>query len=222
MQNAHVFTIGHSNHSGDNFFERLRQHGIAALVDIRRFPSSRAFPHFNRDELSTALQANDIEYRWLQELGGRQPKRKHFDSPNWGLRNDSFRNYADYMLTDQFRAGMNALSEIARAKRTAIMCAESVFWRCHRRLVSDFVLASGGTVQHIFPNGEVKPHTDRRGEDRRWTADVPRPQDVVRLAAFRWCWHWFGLRSDASPHRPSADGSSHRLPASGTSSDSRT
>jgi len=159
MQNANLFTIGHSNHSLDEFLELLRQHEIAALVDVRRFPSSRTFPHFNRDELSTTLQENDIEYRWIEELGGRQPKRKDFDSPNRGLRNDSFRNYADYMLTDQFQAGMNKLSEIAGAKRTAIMCAESVFWRCHRRLVSDFVMANGGTVQHIFPTGEAKPHT---------------------------------------------------------------
>lgn len=154
-----LFTIGHSNHSLEDFLELLQQHEIAALVDIRRFPGSRSFPHFHRDALSTALRENDIDYEWLEALGGRQPKRKDFDSPNTGLRNESFRNYADYMLMDKFQAGMDQLEEIAVAKRTAIMCAESVFLRCHRRLVSDFLVANGGTVQHIFPNGEAKPHS---------------------------------------------------------------
>lgn len=159
MTNIKLFTIGHSNHSLERFLNLLRQHGIAALVDIRRFPSSRKFPHFNRDQLSMALKENGVEYEWLEALGGRRPKAKDFVSPNTGLRNESFRNYADYMMTDEFRNGMNKLSEIAGAKRTAIMCAESVFWRCHRKLFSDFVLANGGAVQHIFPNGDVKPHS---------------------------------------------------------------
>ena len=163
MQIDSLFTIGHSNHSLDKFVGLLRQHRIAALVDVRRFPSSRAVPHFNRDEFSAALQENGVQYRWIEGLGGRQPRRKDFDSPNTGLRNDSFRNYADYMLTDAFQAGMHTLSEVAGARRTGIMCAESVFWRCHRRLISDFVVANGGTVQHIFPNGEVKPHTLTEG-----------------------------------------------------------
>lgn len=158
MSAIQLFTIGHSNHSLEQLLELLSQHGIEALVDIRRFPSSRTFPQFNREQLSAALRRSSIEYRWLEALGGRRPKRKNFVSPNTGLRNESFRNYADYMLTDEFVQGMNTLSEIAGAKRTAIMCAESVFWRCHRRLVSDFVLANGGTVQHIFPNGELRPH----------------------------------------------------------------
>jgi uncharacterized protein (DUF488 family) len=159
MRHIELFTIGHSNHSSEQFLDLLRQHEIEALVDIRRFPSSRTFPHFNRDNLSNELAANDIEYTWIESLGGRRPKAKDFVSPNTGLRNESFRNYADYMMTDEFRIGMNKLSEIAGAKRTAIMCAESVFWRCHRRLVSDFVLANGGAVQHIFPSGESKTHS---------------------------------------------------------------
>jgi len=153
-----VFTIGHSNHSAEQFLDLLHRHGIEALVDIRRFPSSRTFPQFNRDELSKALQEDGIDYHWIESLGGRRPKSKGSASQNTGLRNEGFRNYADHMLTDEFRKGIDRLAEIAGTKRTAIMCAENVFWRCHRRLVSDFVLANGGSVQHIFPSGEAKLH----------------------------------------------------------------
>jgi len=153
-----LFTIGHSQHAAEEFVGLLRQHQIAALVDIRRFPGSRKYPQFGQEDLAKVLQQHGIEYHWLQSLGGRRPKVKDFVSPNGGLRNASFRNYADYMLTDAFREGIARLKAIAEAKRTAIMCAESVFWRCHRRLVSDFWVAGGGSVQHIFPNGEAKPH----------------------------------------------------------------
>ena len=159
MSQVELFTIGHSNHPLERFLDLLDQHEIKTLVDIRRFPSSRTFPHFNRDKLSHELEAKGIDYTWIESLGGRRPKAKDFVSPNMGLRNDSFRNYADYMLTDEFRIGMKKLSEIAGAKRTAIMCSESVFWRCHRRLVSDFVLANGGSVQHVFPSGDSKAHS---------------------------------------------------------------
>jgi uncharacterized protein (DUF488 family) len=158
-----LFTIGHSTHSIERFLELLQQHGIEALVDIRRFPGSRKFPQFTREELADALQTQGIEYHWLERLGGRRAKEKNAVSPNAGLRNQSFRNYADYMQTEAFRQGIAALAEIANAKRTAIMCAESVFWRCHRRLVSDFVVAQGGEVQHIFPNGEIRPHQPTAG-----------------------------------------------------------
>lgn len=159
MKKIELFTIGHSNHSTEQFVDLLQSHQAEALIDIRRFPGSRKLPHFNRELLSAALKKSGIDYEWIEALGGRRPRRKGFDSPNSGLRNDSFRNYADYMLTDEFLIGMNKLKEIAGAKRTAIMCAESVFWRCHRRLVSDFVVANGGTVQHIFSTGEAKPHS---------------------------------------------------------------
>lgn len=163
MKHAQLFTIGHSNHSAEEFVNLLRQHGIEAVVDIRRFPGSRTFPHFNSNGLSMTLEGNGIDYYWIESLGGRRAKAKDFASPNMGLRNESFRNYADYMLSEEFRSGIDELMAIARAKRTAIMCAESVFWRCHRRLVSDFVLANGGSVQHIFPSGDVRPHTPTPG-----------------------------------------------------------
>ena len=158
MPGTELFTIGHSNHPLERFVELLTEHGIEALVDIRRFPSSRKFPHFNRENLASALNECGIEYHWFEALGGRRQSNKGEPSPNMGMKNESFRNYADYMLTDEFRTAVDRLLEIAEGKRTAMMCAESLFWRCHRRLVSDFLLAGGVTVQHIFPNGATKPH----------------------------------------------------------------
>jgi uncharacterized protein (DUF488 family) len=153
-----LFTIGHSNHPLDRFLALLAQHEVAALVDIRRFPGSRKYPHFNQDNLAEALQEANVEYRWIEALGGRRHKQTQ-DSLNPGLRNQSFRNYADYMLKEEFRQGVDTLLKLARRKRTAFMCAEGLFWQCHRRLVSDFLIANGATVQHIMPNGELRPHT---------------------------------------------------------------
>ena len=115
--------------------------------------------------MSTAsvLPEADMEYRWLEALGGRRRKATNGSTKNLGLRNESFRNYADYMLTAEFRAGVGQLLEIASHKPTAIMCSESVFWRCHRRLVSDFLLVQGIAVQHIMPTGELRPHTMTEG-----------------------------------------------------------
>jgi uncharacterized protein (DUF488 family) len=153
-----VLTVGHSNHPLDRFLALLARHQVEALVDIRRFPGSRKHPHFNRDTLASALPKSGVEYHWLEALGGRRHKQRA-ESPNLGLENKGFRNYADYMLTDEFRGGMGKLLEVARQKRTAIMCAEGLFWQCHRRLVSDFLVASGVTVQHVMPAGELRPHT---------------------------------------------------------------
>src|SRR5437879_114167 len=155
-----LLTIGHSTHSLKRFLALLSQHGIEALVDIRRFPGSRKFPQFNQDELASVLEKTGIEYHWLEALGGRRGKRRDDSSSvNVGLHNTGFRNYADYMLTQDFQEGVQTLLEIARHKRTALMCAEGLFWRCHRRLVSDFLTASGVRIQHIIPNGELRPHT---------------------------------------------------------------
>lgn len=154
-----LYTIGHSNHLLERFLELLRKHEVAALVDIRRFPSSRTFPHFNQKELSHALQQADIEYHWLEELGGRRPRQKEIaPTLNSGLRNASFHNYADYMQTERFQSGIDQLVAIAEEKWTAFMCSESMFWQCHRRLVSDFLTAQGHSVWHIFPSGEIQLH----------------------------------------------------------------
>jgi uncharacterized protein (DUF488 family) len=153
-----VLTIGHSTHTLDEFFALLARHRIEGLVDIRRFPSSKKFPHFNQDNLAPELAEAGVGYFWLEGLGGRRHKKKGSPSPNPGLRNESFRNYADYMLTEEFQHGVKQLLAIAGRQRTALMCAEGLYWRCHRRLVSDVLTADGITVQHIMPSGELRPH----------------------------------------------------------------
>lgn len=158
-----IFTIGHSTNTFEEFDSLLEPHGIKILIDIRRFPSSRKFPQFNQDNLAAALPERGIEYHWLEVLGGRRSKKAGDQSMNLGLRNESFRNYADYMLTDEFRLGIAQLLKLASVKPAAYMCSESVFWRCHRRLVSDFLLMKGFEVQHIMPNGELRPHTLTEG-----------------------------------------------------------
>jgi uncharacterized protein (DUF488 family) len=152
-----VLTIGHSNHPLDRFLALLARHGVEALADIRRFPGSRKHPHFHRDSLAAVLEESGVEYHWLEALGGRRPKQRD-ESPNLGLENQGFRNCADHMLTDEFREGVEKLLEVARQMRTAIMCAEGLFWQCHRRLVGDFLVANGVIVQHIMPDGELRPH----------------------------------------------------------------
>jgi uncharacterized protein (DUF488 family) len=159
-----IFTVGHSTHPLDRFLALLDQHEIEALVDIRRFPGSRKYPQFSREKLARGLQKAGVEYHWLEGLGGRRQKKKDdFPSVNLGLQNEGFRNYADYMLTSDFREGVEKLLEVAKEKRTAIMCAEGLFWRCHRRLVSDFLVANGVDVKHIMPNGELRSHQMTRG-----------------------------------------------------------
>lgn len=159
-----IYSIGHSNYSLERLLGLLAQHDIEALVDIRRFPGSRKFPHLNQESFVAALPALGMEYYWLEPLGGRRRSPKGgSDSANLGLRNESFRNYADYMSTVEFRQGVERLLEIASRRRTAMMCAEAVFWRCHRRLVSDYLLAHGVTVQHIMPSGELHSHTMTTG-----------------------------------------------------------
>lgn len=154
-----LYTIGHSTHSAEQFLELLSAHEIELLADVRRFPGSRKFPHFNRENLEAFLTNAGVGYRWFEELGGRRKGSGTGMSPNLGLRNESFRNYADYMLTDVFHSAIETLREAAREKRTAYMCSESLYWRCHRRLVSDYLLAQGDTISHIMPNGDLRPHT---------------------------------------------------------------
>jgi uncharacterized protein (DUF488 family) len=156
---AVIYTIGHSTRSFDELVAALQGHGITALVDIRAFPMSRRLPHFNRESLEQELPNHGIAYVWLKELGGRRKKLRE-DSPNTALRNDSFRNYADYMMTEEFASAVNRLLEIADREKTAIMCAERVYFQCHRMLVSDYLVAHGHTVLHIDDQKRaVRPHT---------------------------------------------------------------
>jgi uncharacterized protein (DUF488 family) len=157
-----LFTIGHSTHSLEQFLYLLNRHDVKVLADIRRFPGSRKFPHFNQENLASKLPEAGIEYHWLEPLGGRR-KTTIVSSTNLGLRNESFRNYADYMLTEGFQKGIEELLALAIGKQTAFMCSESVFWRCHRRLVSDYLLVKGIVVQHIMPAGDLRSHTLTEG-----------------------------------------------------------
>lgn len=154
-----LFTIGHSTHSLDQFLALLAQHGIKVLADVRRFPGSRKFPHFNQESLAVALREAGVEYRWIEGLGGRRRKQTNASSRNHGLRNESFRNYADYMRTAEFQEGIAQLLSAAERLPTACMCSEGLFWRCHRRLISDFLQTKDIAVQHIMPSGELRPHT---------------------------------------------------------------
>lgn len=151
-----VFTIGHSTRTLPEFVALLRQVDITRLVDVRSIPRSRATPQFNGDTLPGALAELGIDYRHLRALGGRRHRRAGAPpSLNSYWRVTAFRNYADYAATDEFRAGLHALRELARTGRCAIMCAEAVWWRCHRRIIADYLLAADVRVDHILGPGQV-------------------------------------------------------------------
>jgi uncharacterized protein (DUF488 family) len=154
---ATFYTIGHSTRPLDEFISVLQAHSIQTLVDIRSFPMSRRLPHFNRESMEKSLLEAGIRYVGLKQLGGRRKKIRD-DSPNIALRNDSFRNYADYMLTEDFQGGVADLIQIAEQSRTAYMCAERVYFHCHRMLVSDWLVAHGHEVLHIDGTGPVRKH----------------------------------------------------------------
>ena len=154
---ANLYSIGHSTREWEEFVEVLKAHSVEALADIRSFPMSRRLPHFNRESLERSLPQAGIGYVWMQSLGGRRPKLLQ-DSPNIALRNQSFRNYADYMLTSAFQQGMVELLSLAERTRTAYMCAERLWFRCHRMLVSDWLVAHGHEVLHINGVEPAKRH----------------------------------------------------------------
>ncbi len=154
---ATIYTIGHSTRTLQELIDALQAHSIKTLVDIRSFPMSRRLPHFNRASLEKALPAAGIRYVWMKELGGRRKKIRN-DSPHVAIRNDSFRNYADHMLTVEFRRGIDQLLKLAEESPTAYMCAERVYFHCHRMMVSDWLVAHGHDVQHIDATGPARPH----------------------------------------------------------------
>jgi len=155
-----IFTIGHSTRTLAEFVALLRQADVTMLVDVRSFPRSRTTPQFNGDTLPDSLAADGIGYRHLRTLGGRRHHRQGAPpSVNMYWRVLAFRNYADYAGSDEFRAGLNALRALARDDRCAIMCAEALWWRCHRRIITDYLLADGRRVEHIMGRGQVVPAT---------------------------------------------------------------
>jgi uncharacterized protein (DUF488 family) len=154
---AILYTIGHSTRTLEDLIDTLHAHAIRNLVDIRSIPMSRRLPHFNREALEKSLSDAGIRYIWLPALGGRRKKIRD-DSPNIALRNDSFRNYADHMLTPEFQRGIDELIKLADEFPTAYMCAERVYFHCHRMLVSDWLVAHGHEVLHIDDAKPPKPH----------------------------------------------------------------
>jgi uncharacterized protein (DUF488 family) len=150
-----IWTIGHSTRSLEDFLALLQLHRIQVIADVRRFPGSRKYPHFNAESLKARLRENGIIYEWFAELGGRRKPNPNSHNAVW--RNPSFRAYADYMETEEFERGLERLTELAQESRTAIMCSEAVWWRCHRSLIADALKAEGVEVLHIL-DGKVVEH----------------------------------------------------------------
>lgn len=161
-----LWTIGHSTLPLEALAERLAGHGVRQVADVRRYPASRRNPQFNRETLAAFLEARGLAYRWLEGLGGRRGRAPAGDSPNQGLQVEGFRHYADYAGTEEFRAALADLLEWARQEPTAVLCAEALWWRCHRRLIADRLVAAGGVVRHILADGSSERH-------RLW--DLARP-----------------------------------------------
>ncbi len=155
-RNLIIWTIGHSTRPIDEFIDLLRGQQITLLADVRSHPGSRKFPQFNQAPLAVAVEAEGIGYAHFPELGGR--RKTSPNSPNAAWRNASFRGYADYMQTQAFRDGVDRLLEAARARRTAIMCSEAVWWRCHRSMIADDLKAMGVLVLHILSPTKTQEH----------------------------------------------------------------
>jgi uncharacterized protein (DUF488 family) len=164
-----VWTIGHSTRSADEFISLLKSQEINRLADIRTIPQSRRYPHFGRDALAARLSGEGIQYRHFKDLGGlRKPRAQ---SANTAWKNQAFRGYADHMQTPEFSAAVGQLLDFADSGRLAVMCAEAVWWKCHRMLLSDALVAKQIDVQHILGAASPQPHRltpfARIGDDGR-------------------------------------------------------
>ena len=153
---ASIWTIGHSNRPLDEFLNLLAQHEIECVADVRRFPGSRRQPEYAQEALSRTLIESGLRYEWMPALGGR--RRPRADSPNTTWRNPSFRGYADYMATADFADAFELLLQISSRARIALMCAEVLWWRCHRALISDRLRVEGVRVLHIMSPTKIAPH----------------------------------------------------------------
>jgi uncharacterized protein (DUF488 family) len=152
-----IWTIGHSTRNIDHFVSLLEEYGIKVLADVRSLPGSRRYPQFNQEALAKSFKQRGIRYEHFPELGGRRKPRENSRNTAW--RNASFRGYADYMETEQFHNGIERLLDLAsQAGPAAIMCAEAVWWRCHRSLISDYLKVRGIEVAHILDAGKAEAH----------------------------------------------------------------
>ena len=151
-----IYTVGHSTHAAEAFIGLLKAHGVRQLADVRLIPKSSRYPHFALERLSVLLESHGVTYRHFRDLGGRRRPRP--DSVNTAWRVEAFRGYADYMGTEPFRHAVESLLTFSSAGRTTVMCAEAVWWQCHRRLLSDALLVRGVPVLHILSSAPPKPH----------------------------------------------------------------
>jgi uncharacterized protein (DUF488 family) len=152
-----VWTIGHSTHSFPEFLAILQAHGVETVADVRRFPGSRRHPQFGADALASSLAAHRIDYHWFSELGGRRrPDPLELEGTAW--RHPSFRAYAQHLRSEEFARGLHSLLHVAKASRTAIMCSELLWWRCHRRLIADVMVFCGWRVNHVLGATECSVH----------------------------------------------------------------
>lgn len=173
-----VLTVGHGTLSQGEFEALLDEAAVARLIDVRTHPASRRNPHFRREPLAEWLPAAGVDYRWEPRLGGR--RRPTRDSSHVALREAAFRGYADHMDSEEFRAALDELLAEAAEAKTAIMCAESVWWRCHRRLVADaVVLLHAVVVFHLFHDGRLAPHVPTEAARVERTLDPGRPLRIV-------------------------------------------
>jgi uncharacterized protein (DUF488 family) len=161
-----IYTIGHSTRSLEEFTALLKAFSIEMLVDVRSYPGSRRFPHFNKENLIKELPLNNVLYIHLVSLGGRRKSLVHSKNSVW--KNDAFRGYADYMETEEFKNGIEELTGIAGEYETAFMCSEAVWWKCHRSMIADYLKAEGWKVLHII--------NDKKAEEHPYTA----PAKIIR------------------------------------------
>ena len=157
MTSERIYSIGHSNRSLEDFLALLRGAEIRGVADVRAYPASRRWPHFNREALDPSLAAAGIRYLWIPQLGGRR-SRGTGESRHTAWTVEAFRNYADYADTGEFAAGLALLLEFAAAGRVAFMCAEALYWQCHRRLIADHLTVRGHRVFHLDGRGHPEPH----------------------------------------------------------------
>ncbi|WXG39462.1 MAG: DUF488 domain-containing protein [Candidatus Freyarchaeum deiterrae] len=179
-----IFTIGHSTRTFEEFYDLLKEHDIQVLVDVRSLPGSKRNPQFNRENLQKSLEEKGIKYLWLgEELGGYRKKGLGEESPNKAWTDESFRNYADHTQTQEFERGTEKLLSLAEKQRVAIMCAEKLYWQCHRRIISDYLTVKRHQVTHIVDKGKVIAHelpSFAKIENGKLT--YPNPNHQERLA----------------------------------------
>jgi uncharacterized protein (DUF488 family) len=176
------FTVGHARHTIPEFVRLLRAGNVERLIDVRTMPRSRANPQFNTDTLPAALAPYNIGYEHMPALGGLRPRSRDVSPDVNGFwENGSFHNYADYALSPEFRQGLEALIARGRQERCAVMCAESVWWRCHRRIIADYLLARGEAVFHLMDKEKVEPATLTPGAAPQKDGTVLYPHENLTL-----------------------------------------